>query len=67
MSISSKKFPVGCAYRFDGEIVICGDPSDISDNPEDHNCDQMGCGSLDHVLYRFTDPRPNRKEEEHLP
>lgn len=38
-----------------GEIVICGIPD--SDDEELHNCDQMGCGSLSHVLIRCTDRR----------
>lgn len=24
--------------------------------PDDHCCDQMGCGSFSHVKYRFTKP-----------
>ena len=30
-----------------GEIVITGIPETVL-----HNCDQMGCGSIDHVIYR---------------
>lgn len=48
----------------DKQAVITGDPADLpdsvaDDDPRRHNCDQMGCPSLDHVLYRlpFTDHR----------
>jgi len=41
--------------EYNGEIVICGIPD--SDDEELHNCDQMGCGSLSHVLIRCTDRR----------
>lgn len=44
--------------------LVTGDPADLpdsvpDDDPRRHNCDQMGCPSLDHVLYRlpFTDHR----------
>ena len=32
------------------EIMIIGQPEDSDD--ESHNCDQMGCSSIEHVLYR---------------
>lgn len=35
-------------YESDDEIIVLGDP--IND---DHNCDQMGCSSICHVIYRF--------------
>jgi len=40
-------------YKTNTEIIVCGYP-----NPDDesHNCDEMGCGSLNHVLYRFVIP-----------
>lgn len=48
----------------DKQAYITGDPADLpdsvpDDDPRRHNCDQMGCPSLDHVLYRlpFTDHR----------
>lgn len=48
----------------DKQAVITGDPADLPDSvPEDdpcrHNCDAMGCPTLDHVLHRlpFTDHR----------
>ena len=37
------------AYRYKGEIIIIGEP----DEATDHNCDQMGCTTLSHVLYRL--------------
>lgn len=40
-------------YETDTEIIVLGDPTD-----EDHNCDEMGCSSCFHVLYRF------KKDEE---
>lgn len=36
------------AYETETEIVICGYPES-----EDHNCDKMGCSSVNHVIYRF--------------
>lgn len=48
----------------DKQACITGDPADLPDSVADddarrHNCDQMGCPTLDHVLYRlpFTDHR----------
>lgn len=38
------------AYETEKEIIICGEPEE---NDESHNCDQMGCSSVSHVLYRF--------------
>ena len=32
-----------------GEIVVCGQPED---DDESHNCDEMGCATLSHVLLR---------------
>ena len=37
-------------YMTDKEIIVIGMPN--SDD-ESHNCDEMGCGSLSHVIYRF--------------
>lgn len=37
------------AYTNGAEIVVMDDLDQIE---EDHDCDQMGCGSLDHVLCR---------------
>lgn len=44
----------------DKQAVITGGPTDFNENdPRFHNCDAMGCPTLDHVLYRlpFTDHR----------
>lgn len=37
------------AYRTKDEIIVMGEPEWVSE----HNCDQMGCGTLSHVIYRF--------------
>ena len=37
-------------YETDTEIVVCGQPKP---NDASHNCDEMGCSSVSHVLYRF--------------
>lgn len=37
-------------YETDTEIVVCGMPRN---DDESHNCDEMGCSSVSHVLYRF--------------
>lgn len=34
----------------DDEIVVLGNPDEEVN--EEHNCDYMGCGSLDHVIFR---------------
>lgn len=39
------------AYTDGNQIVLCG-PLAMED--EEHNCDQMGCGSFNHVLYRYS-------------
>lgn len=36
----------------DGKEVIVMDDACLVDDDENHNCDFMGCGSLDHVLCR---------------
>ena len=51
------RVPVSCipdgaelmeCYRTANELIVCGQPTD-----ESHNCDEMGCSSINHVLYRF--------------
>ena len=37
-------------YRTSHQIIVCGEPEE---NDETHNCDYMGCTTLNHVLYRF--------------
>ncbi len=39
------------AYLTEKEVIVCGMPK--SDD-ESHNCDQMGCSSLSHVIHRFS-------------
>ena len=36
------------AYETKKEVIVIGEPRD-----EAHNCDEMGCSTLNHVLYRF--------------
>ena len=35
----------------DNELIICGSPS--GELYESHNCDEMGCSSVSHVLLRI--------------
>jgi len=35
-------------YMFKDTIIVIGEPAG------DHNCDQMGCSSLSHVIHRFS-------------
>lgn len=37
-------------YETANEYVICGE---VDDNDEDHNCDEMGCGTFSHVIARY--------------
>lgn len=37
-------------YRTQREIIVCGQPAY---RDKSHNCDEMGCSSINHVLYRF--------------
>lgn len=42
------------AYTGKDELIVCGNPPD-EDGSEDvcqHNCDAMGCSSVNHVVYR---------------
>ena len=34
------------------QLVILGEPPDGDDECQ-HNCDEMGCGTFDHVLFRI--------------
>jgi hypothetical protein len=43
------------AYRKGDLLVVCGEPvegSEEGDQPDDHNCDAMGCSSVNHVIFR---------------
>ena len=40
---------VEAVYISGNEIIITGAPDD---NDEGHNCDEMGCSSLEHILLR---------------
>ena len=40
-----------------GEIVVCGQPED---DYESHNCDEMGCATLSHVLLRGYESHPKK-------
>lgn len=43
------------------EIVVLGDPRDIPADPDEHNCDEMGCGSCcSHVIARYKVKRFDR-------
>lgn len=37
-------------YETATEYIIC---DEVNDNDEEHNCDEMGCGTLSHVVARF--------------
>jgi len=39
---------LNAVYVGRGQIIITGMPSEDGS----HNCDEMGCSSLEHVLYR---------------
>ena len=41
---------VDSVFVSENEIIVLGSPVDGDDDM--HNCDQMGCGSCDHVLMR---------------
>lgn len=38
------------AYHKDGKLVICGEP----DPNGRHDCDMMGCTTMNHVIWRGT-------------
>ena len=42
------------AYLTGNELVLLGnpDPEEDLDSPDAHNCDAMGCGSMEHVVKR---------------
>lgn len=43
-------------YETEKEIIVIGEPNDDDEN---HNCDFMGCSSINHVLYRFSKEATN--------
>jgi len=48
------------AYETETQVIVCGDPGDN----ENHNCDEMGCTSVSHVLFRFDKDEIDRLTEE---
>ena len=54
LSIPLYTIPKGAQFRecyeTQREIIVCGWP-EMDD--ESHDCDAMGCSTLNHVLYRF--------------
>jgi hypothetical protein len=55
-----KWWPV-TAYTDGARVIVCGIPNDTDgdvDHPDAHNCDAMGCSSIEHVIVRFTLPQP---------
>lgn len=52
------------AYTNGKEIVVLGEPDDGDDLTESsHNCDAMGCSSVDHVILRIPHPFPTPTTE----
>jgi len=53
--VPMRYIPIGAKYRecyeTDTEYIICGQPAD---DDTDHNCDALGCTSVNHVLARFS-------------
>jgi hypothetical protein len=47
-------------YISDHEIVITGMPDEDDEN---HNCDHMGCSSVNHVLFRSPLNNPIRRRD----
>lgn len=41
---------VGRVLKTKNTLIITGIPDE---DDEEHNCDAMGCSSVEHVLYRF--------------
>lgn len=37
-------------YRTDNQIIVCGC---VGEGDESHDCDEMGCSFINHVVYRF--------------
>jgi hypothetical protein len=68
ISIQNRYIPEGSelveAYETEKEIIVCGQPEDEPEEHDDswyetaHNCDQMGCGTWSHVIYRFDKQPP---------
>lgn len=48
-------------YESETEVVILADPPEPTGNEEAdyeaHNCDALGCSSIEHVRYRFRRPK----------
>lgn len=54
-------FPVEAYLNERGWLVIMGEPGE---NDARHNCDEMGCGTLDHVAWRgYINIHPYQTEE----
>lgn len=53
------------AFTDGEEIIFLGDPLDEEDDPEGllHNCDDLGCTSVSHVLARFPHPYAKKREQ----
>lgn len=54
MIFSTRTIPDGAQFRecyeTEKEIIVLGLPEQDDEN---HNCDEMGCSTGSHVLYRF--------------
>lgn len=50
-------------YVKGNQLVVLGEPNEQIE----HNCDAMGCGSLDHVLFRCTIPQWQAVEQRRVP
>lgn len=59
--LSKGFFPVEAYLNEQGRLVIMGEPGE---NDARHNCDEMGCGTLDHVAWRgHIDIKPHQTQE----
>jgi len=53
------------AYETHNKIIVMY--NDTRDVPEEHSCDEMGCGSFSHVRFRLDKPyEPTTEKSNHL-
>jgi len=65
--VERRQIPKGChlveCYANSHEYIIIGQPRSDDEN---HNCDEMGCSTVSHVIARFKKPATDVQAPQHV-